>query len=141
MFLEAYAPLTCGTSQTPACMRAQGNLRTDLVSGTGWDQLVLPMGTCVSYVKDLAPLAFNDQARRASVRRVVQGEHGTLHAITSPAYAGNGWVVGQCVRRQGARKTPLLQAACIQGPAEQTSHSICGFRGYICDVCGWPACL
>ena len=51
--------------QTPPGMHVQGNLRTDLVSGSGWDQLVLPMGTCVSYVKDLAPLAFNDQARRA----------------------------------------------------------------------------
>lgn len=47
----------------PGRMRAQGNLRTDLVSGSGWDQLVLPMGTCVSYAKDLAPLAFNAQAR------------------------------------------------------------------------------
>ena len=44
----------------------QGNLRTDLVTGSGWDQLVLPMSTCVSYAKDLAPLAFNDQARQAS---------------------------------------------------------------------------
>lgn len=41
----------------------QGNLRTDLVSGGGWDQLVLPLATCVSYAKDLAPLAYNDQAR------------------------------------------------------------------------------
>ena len=44
----------------------QGNPRTDLVTGSGWDQLVLPMATCVSYAKDLAPLAFNDQARRSS---------------------------------------------------------------------------
>lgn len=43
------------------CAR-QGNLRTDLVFGSGWDQLVLPLATCVSYAKDLAPLAYNDQA-------------------------------------------------------------------------------
>ncbi|KAK9826442.1 hypothetical protein WJX81_006411 [Elliptochloris bilobata] len=45
----------------PPQLDAQGNLRTDLVFGSGWDQLVLPLATCVSYAKDLAPLAYNDQ--------------------------------------------------------------------------------
>ena len=59
----------------------QGNPRTDLVTGSGWDQLVLPMATCVSYAKDLAPLAFNDQARRPLPQHVLQGVEGFQHVL------------------------------------------------------------
>jgi hypothetical protein len=48
---------------TAAGRARQGNVNSEMTYGGGWDQLVAPMATCVSYAKDLAPLSYNDQAR------------------------------------------------------------------------------
>ncbi len=49
--------------------------------GGGWDQLVAPMATCVSYAKDLAPLSYNDQARA----RPALGRAWRLHQVALTA--------------------------------------------------------
>ncbi len=100
---------------TAAGRARQGNVNSEMTYGGGWDQLVAPMATCVSYAKDLAPLSYNDQARA----RPAQGRSRRLPRVALTASPG------PPSARAPRRTAPLLSA---QGRAAPGGRRTCGAR-------------